>query len=98
MTIPVPLDKATEENLRKKADSMHIEPGDLAASIIRGALRDQGVLSRLVEPAPREEDIAAKVARLDEAFLELENLSRRLNLPSLPDETFSRENIYQDHD
>jgi hypothetical protein len=75
-------------------------PDDLAAQVRLRGLTPEGYVQSLVDDAARTTPTAlppAKPKMEMEAFLQA-MAANSTNIPHLPDEAFTRESFYQDHD
>ena len=86
MAIQIELSEDAEKRLTEKAKSRGIEASEYARSIVEQALTG----SSYNDPGPFTPESAARFIRAMSAGGE--------NLPILPDEAFTRESFYSDHD
>lgn len=84
MTITVEITPEVQAELERRAALMERDPATYAAGLIESALG-------LPRPAPK-----LTPEGLKEFLREMAQFSHKI--PSLPDEAFTRESIYQDHD
>ena len=84
MTITFDITPEVQAELERRAALMDSDSATFAASLLQSALN-------IPRPAPK-----LTQEGLDEFFREMSQFSHKI--PSLPDEAFTREIIYQDHD
>lgn len=84
MTITVDIKPEVQAELERRAASMESDPATYAAGLIESALE-------IPKPAPK-----LTPEGLKEFLREMAKYSDEIH--SLPDEAFTRESIYQDHD
>jgi hypothetical protein len=73
-------------------------PDDIAAQALASGMTPESYVQELIaarNPAPQP-SIAQKLADLESFFAEITAYSGKA--PNLPDEAFSRESLYRDHD
>jgi len=84
MTIIVDIKPEVQEELSRQAAAHGVDIGAYAASLLEEAAH---------VPAPPK---TLSHSQLEHTLQELAQFSRKI--PSLPDEAFSRESLYRDHD